>query len=85
MSKEVKEYIKQKEFLNNKSIIEKIIPLHYSGEVQPIDLIDAQNLNFNLGNVVKYCCRQGRKESALEDLKKAQYYLNREIQKLENK
>ena len=64
---------------------DNIHPEHYKGKVQPIDLIDAQNLNFNLGNVVKYCCRQGKKESALDDLKKAQYYLNREIQKLENK
>lgn len=64
---------------------DNIHPEHYKGKVQPIDLIDAQDLNFNLGNVVKYCCRQGKKESALDDLKKAQYYLNREIQKLENK
>ena len=62
-----------------------IHPEHYKGKVQPIDLIDAHELNFNLGNVVKYCCRQGKKESALDDLKKAQYYINREIQKLENK
>jgi len=64
---------------------DNIHPEHYKGKVQPIDLIDAHELNFNLGNVVKYCCRQGKKESALDDLKKAQYYLNREIQKLENK
>ena len=74
-------------FLDNWEGVKKdnIHPEHYKGKVQPIDLIDAQNLNFNLGNVVKYCCRQGKKESALDDLKKAQYYLNREIQKLENK
>lgn len=60
-------------------------PNHYKGTIQPIDLIDAQNLNFNLGNVVKYCCRQGRKDSALDDLKKAQYYLEREINKIQNK
>lgn len=68
-----------------KESVDNIYPNHYKGTIQPIDLIDAQNLNFNIGNVVKYCCRQGRKDSALDDLKKAQYYLNREIQKLENK
>jgi hypothetical protein len=74
-------------FLDNWEGVKKdnIHPEHYKGKVQPIDLIDAHELNFNLGNVVKYCCRQGKKESALDDLKKAQYYLNREIQKLENK
>ena len=36
-----------------------ITPLHYQGATQPIDLINAQNLNFNLGNVVKYVCRAG--------------------------
>lgn len=71
-------------FLDNWEGIKKdnIHPEHYKGKVQPIDLIDAHELNFNLGNVVKYCCRQGKKESALDDLKKAQYYLNREIEKL---
>lgn len=37
-------------------------PKHYQGAVQPIDLINAQGLNFNLGNVVKYACRAGKKD-----------------------
>lgn len=59
-------------------------PSHYKGTVQPIDLIIAQNLNFNLGNVVKYVCRAGRKagESNLKDLEKAKDYINYEITRL---
>ena len=37
-------------------------PQHYQGTIQQIDLINAQNLNFNLGNVVKYVCRAGKKQ-----------------------
>ena len=59
-------------------------PAHYQGVIQPIDLINAQNLNFNLGNVVKYVCRAGKKqgESNLKDLKKAKDYINYEIKRL---
>jgi hypothetical protein len=64
---------------------DNIHPKHYKGKVQPIDLIEAQNLNFAKGSIVKYVCRAGRKENELADLKKALYYLNLEIQKLENK
>ena len=48
-------------------------PQHYQGTIQPIDLINAQDLNFNLGNVVKYVCRAGKKkgENVLSDLEKA--------------
>jgi hypothetical protein len=58
-------------------------PQHYKQKVQPIDLIDAFELNFNLGNVVKYVSRAGRKGDTLEDLEKAFYYLKREMQKYE--
>ena len=53
-------------------------PKHYQGTIQPIDLINAQNLNFNLGNVVKYVCRAGKKqgENVLSDLDKAKNYIN---------
>jgi hypothetical protein len=58
-------------------------PNHYKQKVQPIDLIEAFDLNFNLGNVVKYVSRAGRKGEALDDLEKAFYYLKREMQKYE--
>ena len=54
-------------------------PSHYQGTIQPIDLINAQDLNFNLGNVVKYVCRAGKKkgENVLSDLEKAKNYPKR--------
>lgn len=59
-------------------------PPHYQGTIQPIDLINAQDLNFNLGNVVKYVCRAGKKkgENILSDLEKAKDYLNFEIKRV---
>ena len=61
-------------------------PKHYQGTIQPIDLINAQNLNFNLGNVVKYVCRAGKKqgENVLSDLEKAKNYINYEIERVKN-
>lgn len=69
-------------------------PQHYTlGKIEVIDFIEDKGLNFNLGNVVKYVARAGHKKSsgksmdakALEDLKKAQWYLNREISSREVK
>ena len=59
-------------------------PKHYQGTIQPIDLINAQDLNFNLGNVVKYVCRAGKKqgENILSDLEKAKNYINYEIERI---
>lgn len=59
-------------------------PPHYQGSIQPIDLINAQDLNFNLGNVVKYVCRAGKKqgENILTDLEKAKDYIDFEIERV---
>jgi hypothetical protein len=59
-------------------------PPHYTfGKYEPIDVIEDWGLSFCLGNVVKYIARAGRKSpSKLEDLKKARFYLNREIEQL---
>lgn len=58
-----------------------INPDHYqfANGSQVIDI--TENMNFLKGNVIKYVCRAGRKnpETELEDLLKAQFYLNREI------
>jgi hypothetical protein len=61
-----------------------IHPAHYkSGGIEVIDIIEAYGLGFCLGNVVKYVLRAGRKQpNAVEDLKKARWYLDREIEKL---
>ena len=61
-------------------------PPHYrSGGVETIDFIEAKDLNYRLGNVVKYVSRAGRKATdPIEDLKKAAWYLQREIAAREN-
>ena len=45
-----------------------------------IDFIKDYDLNFNIGNVVKYCARLGKKDERLKELRKALDYLNREIE-----
>ena len=62
-------------------------PTHYGGEdnlYEAIKVIDAWELGFNLGNTVKYISRAGKKLYILEDLEKASWYINREINKLKN-
>jgi succinate dehydrogenase/fumarate reductase flavoprotein subunit len=55
-------------------------PKHYTaGGIETIDFIEAKKLGYNLGNVVKYITRSGLKGNQLEDLRKAQWYLSREI------
>ena len=54
------------------------------GGIEAIDAIEAWGLGFHLGNVVKYIARAGRKtKDGLRDLKKAEWYLNREIERRE--
>lgn len=61
-------------------------PPHYAREAhEPIDVIESWGLGFHLGNVVKYIARAGMKGAALEDLKKALWYLNRYIEMLEKR
>ena len=55
-------------------------PYHYKvGGIETIDFIEAKNLDYNLGNVIKYVSRAAFKGHKLEDLKKAVWYLEREI------
>jgi hypothetical protein len=55
-------------------------PAHYTtGGIETIDFIEAKRLGYNLGNVVKYITRADHKGNKLEDLRKAQWYLSREI------
>ncbi len=49
-----------------------------------IDVIKDYNLNFNRGNILKYVVRAGKKKDELQDLLKAQDYINREIEFLRN-
>lgn len=55
-------------------------PPHYTqGGVETIDFIEAKKLGYNLGNVIKYITRADHKGSRIEDLRKAKWYLEREI------
>jgi hypothetical protein len=62
-------------------------PYHYGGNGNPyetINVIEAWDLGFCLGNAVKYISRAGKKnpDTEIEDLKKAIWYINRRIQEL---
>jgi len=58
-------------------------PLHYkSSKMECIEIIEAFQLNFHLGNAVKYIIRSGKKGDAKEDLNKAIWYLQRAIENL---
>lgn len=62
-------------------------PSYYkTGGIEAIDVIEAWNLDFCLGNTVKYIARCGKKsDKVVEDLKKAAWYLNREIERMEHR
>jgi len=73
---------------NNKEMVNH--PNHYGGSdnvYEVIKVIDAWELDFHLGNTVKYISRAGKKDPTkeIEDLKKAMFYLDRKIQNLEKK
>lgn len=58
-------------------------PIHYTQGIEAIDYIESHKLSFCLGNVVKYITRAKHKGTELQDLKKASWYLDREIKRLE--
>lgn len=61
-------------------------PSHYTdGNIEVIDYIEDKKLGYHLGNAVKYISRAGKKdpEKEIEDLQKAEWYLHRYIQKLQ--
>jgi hypothetical protein len=56
-------------------------PNHYArGNIEVWDFIRDQDLNYHLGNAIKYICRAGYKDSKADDLKKAIHYLQNELQ-----
>lgn len=61
-----------------------IDPKHYKEHPSGVECIDiTEHLTFCLGNTIKYIWRAGQKGATLEDLKKARWYLDREIKRLE--
>lgn len=62
-------------------------PSHYTAHPSGVECIEiVEHFTFNLGNAVKYVWRNGLKSTAtaVEDLKKARWYIDREIARLEN-
>jgi Protein of unknwon function (DUF3310) len=60
-------------------------PQHYNQHPSGVECITVvEHMGFNLGNAVKYVWRADLKANAIEDLKKARWYIDREIQKREN-
>lgn len=71
--------------INHPPLVEDLVnhPQHYKeGGIETIDFIEAKKLDYHLGNVVKYVSRADHKGNKLQDLQKAQWYLNRAIEKI---
>lgn len=58
-------------------------PSHYQGKIEVIDFIEDKELGFHLGNAIKYISRAGKKnkDTKIEDLRKAIWYIERYIEK----
>lgn len=57
-------------------------PAHYNAHPAGVECIDiVEEFNFNVGNAIKYLWREGLKENSLDDLKKAAWLVNREIER----
>ena len=75
---------KAKEYLNkhNQSTDQVNSPTHYNvGKIEVIEAIEDWQLNFNLGNAIKYIARCEHKENKKQDLEKAKWYIERELNK----
>jgi hypothetical protein len=60
-------------------------PPHYKqGNIEVIDFIEDQKLEYHEGNVVKYICRAPHKGHRIQDLEKAVWYLTRKVEKLKS-
>lgn len=60
-------------------------PSHYTSHPSGVEAIQVTRwMNFNLGNAMKYIWRAGLKNDAIEDLRKAEFYIKDEIERLQN-
>lgn len=71
----------EKEFGNSNVDLVNHPPHYTTGGIETIDFIEAKQLSYNLGNVVKYITRADHKGNRKQDLMKARWYLDREITK----
>ena len=74
--------------MSNKKLNDPVShPSYYTdGKIEVIDYIEDKKLGFHLGNAVKYISRAGKKDpnKYIEDLRKAIWYINREIERVMN-
>ena len=62
-----------------------INPPHYQGHQSGVECIQiTEHMNFCLGNAIKYIWRAGLKNNAIEDLRKARWYIDREIARIDH-
>ena len=59
-------------------------PSHYNQGIEAIEVIESWDLNFSLGNAIKYILRSPYKGKQIEDLEKARWYIDREINRLKD-
>lgn len=65
------------------NIASAINPKHYKSHPSGVECIDVtRHMNFNLGNAIKYIWRAGLKDNKMQDLKKAKWYIEDEIKRL---
>ena len=82
---EIEEGIKNSRLAQSRSVTTDTVnhPPHYkTGGIEVIDFIEAKNLSYHLGNVIKYIARADHKGNKKDDLLKAQWYLTRAINNL---
>jgi hypothetical protein len=59
-------------------------PPHYNAHPSGVECIDVvEHMTFNVGNAIKYLWRAGHKGNTIEDLRKAAWYVQREIQRID--
>jgi hypothetical protein len=85
MSKPYEEYAKKRRtaIIEESDVVNH--PTHYTSHPSGVETIQiTEHMNFCLGNAIKYIMRSELKGKQIEDLKKAIWYINREIERIEN-
>lgn len=57
-------------------------PKHYNEGIEAIEVIESWDLNFHVGNVIKYMLRAPHKGAEIQDLEKAKWYLDRHLENI---
>ena len=87
LQKQIREEIREKDLYGGQKVMKQILdremvnhPDHYQGKkMEVIDIIEDYELGFHLGNAIKYILRADKKGNTKQDLKKAIWYIQREI------